>query len=331
MKYIFLLILFVFLASPIFSQQRIQERIGVSIPLSGDLAFYGSAVQNGFQLAKNDHQELFKDKTFIFEDNKYNSVQSISSVKKLIEIDNVQSLYLWGEVPLLSTATYLKNSSVNVFSMSLAPKPAKNSKNIVISINPPTSWQEKMAERIKEKNWKNIVIVENEDPFIQSMSEAIIELLVDNNIKITRIAIPIDTLELRSFALKVKTLNAGAIGLYLLPGQVGTFAKLLRSTGVSANFFAVDTIDSATEIKLSGGALKNVEFPRLVIPRWFQDKFLLISNGDKSGMVYGWNAYTTAMVIGGGEKVVEAYFTKLNIESINFFVFKTELAKYEGY
>ena len=57
--------------------------VGVAIPLTGDLAAYGAAVQNGFALSRED----FPNSTvkIAFEDNRYDAKQSLSAYRALVD------------------------------------------------------------------------------------------------------------------------------------------------------------------------------------------------------------------------------------------------------
>jgi ABC-type branched-subunit amino acid transport system substrate-binding protein len=70
--------------------------IGVSIPLTGDLAEYGSAVRNGIEFAKSRFHGEFEHIHLIFEDNRYDGKTSLTIFQKF-QARNVALIYSWGE------------------------------------------------------------------------------------------------------------------------------------------------------------------------------------------------------------------------------------------
>jgi ABC-type branched-subunit amino acid transport system substrate-binding protein len=68
----------------------------VSLPKGGALTEYGKAVKNGMILAQETKPEVFKQIRFIFEDDQYLPKNTLSAVNKLIDIDHINLLFLWG-------------------------------------------------------------------------------------------------------------------------------------------------------------------------------------------------------------------------------------------
>ena len=64
-------------------------KIGVSIPLSGDVAFLGEGVRDAMLLAKENLGYTKYNYEIIFEDDQFNSTNTLTAVNKLISIDKV--------------------------------------------------------------------------------------------------------------------------------------------------------------------------------------------------------------------------------------------------
>jgi len=67
-------------------------KIGVVAPLSGDNAYYGDILKNGFDLAFDNDRDI----SLIYEDSKFSQVGSISAINKLIFADKIKVIL--GEV-----------------------------------------------------------------------------------------------------------------------------------------------------------------------------------------------------------------------------------------
>lgn len=70
-------------------------RVGLVLPLTGVLAEYGQAFQNGVNLALSDSSEVAKNCTFISEDSKYDSKTAVAAFHKLTS-SNLSVVYNWG-------------------------------------------------------------------------------------------------------------------------------------------------------------------------------------------------------------------------------------------
>ncbi|NCO04924.1 MAG: amino acid ABC transporter substrate-binding protein [Candidatus Magasanikbacteria bacterium] len=83
-------------------------KIGVILPLSGDLASVAEDVQKGINLFKKNHP----DAEFIIENDEGDIKKSVSALKKLTELDNVH--YILGPLgPVNSEAVYSAQSDSN--------------------------------------------------------------------------------------------------------------------------------------------------------------------------------------------------------------------------
>lgn len=80
-------------------------KIGVVLPLSGNLSFIGKDVQRGMLLAKKDLASISTIR-LIFEDGKYDTNTSLRAAKKLIQVDKVHALVsLWDMADIVATVS----------------------------------------------------------------------------------------------------------------------------------------------------------------------------------------------------------------------------------
>ncbi len=78
-------------------------RIGVVIPLSGDLAYVGDDIRRGMELAVADLNNENQVVELIFEDNQFTATKTVSAAKKLADQDNVDAFVsLWDMADLVA-------------------------------------------------------------------------------------------------------------------------------------------------------------------------------------------------------------------------------------
>jgi ABC-type branched-subunit amino acid transport system substrate-binding protein len=88
--------LFSTLHSSVFAENSREFKIGVSAPLSGDLARIGEDVRRGLELAIKDFSDSNVQFTLFIEDDQYKGVQAASAAKKLLHVDKVDAIIsLW--------------------------------------------------------------------------------------------------------------------------------------------------------------------------------------------------------------------------------------------
>ncbi|MDA3836867.1 MAG: ABC transporter substrate-binding protein [Nanoarchaeota archaeon] len=67
-------------------------KIGVSLPLSGDVAFLGESAKNAILLAQSELGETKFEYVLIFEDNMFDGKQAATNAEKLISVNNVDAI-----------------------------------------------------------------------------------------------------------------------------------------------------------------------------------------------------------------------------------------------
>ncbi len=288
----------IFLLILIFAQVTISEplRVGISVPLTGDIAEYGTAVKNGFELAKNENSSQFRDIELSFEDNQYDSKKAISAYNKLVTFNKVSLIYNWGEAPLNAVAPLAERNKIPLLSLSLDANPAKDKKYVIRTINSSYEYANCLLKHLEKRKIKNIGIIALEDPFIDSMIDGLKASVSETqNIDIAYTFLP-DTIDFKTAILKLKAKNYDAIGVYLFPGQVSTFYKQAAAYGLRTPTFGTDIFESKTEAKQANGLMDGSVFPSVNVPKNFLEKYeKKFSNVIQ--IAYGYNAYVVAKML----------------------------------
>lgn len=117
--------------------KKFDIKIGVILPLSGDLANVGEDVAKGLKL----YSETHPDSKFIIENDEGDSKKSISAMRKLISVDNVR--YFFGPLgPVASEAVYLSQTtsekeSLTFVALSMCAERFKSYKNMICNYPSP--------------------------------------------------------------------------------------------------------------------------------------------------------------------------------------------------
>lgn len=305
-------------------------QIGVSCPLSGDLAEYGAAVRNGIEFAVEQEPNRFSKLAFIYEDNQYHSAKAVSALNKLQYADEIDLLYNWGEPTLHAIAPIVEKSKLPVVAMSLDPEPAISRKYIVRSINYSEQYAIKLLEYLRSKNFKKLGIIKTEDPFLNSMISGLEKnLKAGEKLDVLVAVLPEDT-DFKSYISKMKNTDYDAIGVYLFTGQVSAFYRQASALKLNKPTFGTDFFESKTEIKDAQGKMDGAVYPNIAVPQDFADAYLK-KYGNDNQIAYAFNAYTFAKLASDifgkqqgeldGDMIIDL-FTKSLPSSVSEFAYK---------
>ena len=160
-------------------------KIGVSAPLTGDLAFLGESYKDGINLAIKDLPKTKYKYEVIFEDDKFDPTTGASTASKLINSDNVDVLLSFGSPVGNAVSPIAENAKIlHVNSIASDPKVAIGDYNFV-HWTPPYEESSLTAKELVKRNIKNVVIFEQNQPGVQAVMNSIKKDLPNAGINIS--------------------------------------------------------------------------------------------------------------------------------------------------
>ena len=274
--------------------QLTKPKIGIALPLTGDLAEYGVAVQNGIQLAASEYPERFAHLDLTFDDNRYDAKLAVTIFKKF-QADGVNAIYSWGEIPLNAIAPLVERAGIPVAAYSLDFTSAVGSRFITLTSNDPFSLVSPLVENLRRKGFKRFGVVKMEDPYINSCIDGFrASLKKGESVEVLSTVLPGDY-DMRPHALAIKQSKAEAVGIYLYPGQISTLYRQLHALGARKSTFGTDIFESRTEIESAGPAMEGAVYPNFAIPESFSRRYREAYKND-SHIPYAYTAYVWAVV-----------------------------------
>jgi len=134
-KRIFLQIIFgLILSVNLYAEVSSKEvKIGVIVPLSGDMSLHGVEVQRAMRLAldKADSNNLGYDYKLIFEDNRLDAAKSVAAAQKLINLDHVDAIVtLWPPTAVV-VAPLTERAGILHYTIAWDPDLAKQNKLVL--------------------------------------------------------------------------------------------------------------------------------------------------------------------------------------------------------
>ena len=263
-------------------------KVGVSAPFTGDLAEYGEAVRNGFEMSASEFSggEL----RFIYEDNQYDAKAALTAYRKLVSGEKIDLLFSWGEAPLHAIAPLVQRQGIPTVAMSVDTTPAEDNSSVIISINTPSQLVERLRRDLRSRGIKRIGFVVTEDPFTQGLYDIFSKTtLPDETVELIA-TVPAAEKDFKTIATKVVGSPYDAIGVYLLSGQVQALYRELGKLRFVRPSFGSDVFESRSEIEGSGPAIEGAVYPNIFVPNEFRDQYRT-RFGKDSQMSYAYNSY----------------------------------------
>src|SRR3989344_9631693 len=197
-------------------------RIGVVLPLTGKAALVGESVRKGMEMSLTDNGANLE---LIYEDNGLDNTRTVTTVKKLIEVDKVAGLVIYASGPSNTAAPIAEQASVPMIAMSVDPKVVRSRewvmKHWASNVNIVDNL---LRELVAKKITKVAVVTSQVDGIIEIgkyfnevASKAGVELLYNEKF------MP-EEKDYRTALAVIKAKKPQAIFVNLYYGQAGVFA-----------------------------------------------------------------------------------------------------------
>lgn len=231
-------------------------RVGAILGLSGEVAIYGRAAQNGMRMALDGLSSEDKGRLeIIYEDDGMQSPRAVSAYRKLVNHDRVNAVICWSSSSCKAIAPLAERSEIPLIAIA---SDAAVSKGRTYAFNfwvTPEVESELLISEAVARGYKKVAAVSTihegalacRDAFVNA-AKGKLEIVYDENF-------PPDTKDFRTNISRIASAKPDAVMLSLMPGHIGVFAKQLREAGVTAPIFGFETLEEPNEVAASAGGL----------------------------------------------------------------------------
>jgi branched-chain amino acid transport system substrate-binding protein len=269
-------------------------KIGVTVPLSGNVAKYGVSIKNGILLAQQTYDK-HKVVEFFFEDDGFLPKNTVTAVKKFIGQEKVDGLLIFGSGPSLAAAPIAEQNKIPMVAFATAPEIVKDRKYVMRHFASVIKETSVLVEEVRRKKYNSVAVVATAQDAMLSLRDEFLKRISVEIVSNDEV-LPGDT-ELRSLAVRIASVRPQAVYLLLMPGQVGIFSRQLRENGYKGDLFGAHQLEDPREVAASQGALVGAWFVSVNAVRdpTFESRYEN-SFGLKPGNV-ACNSYDTAKII----------------------------------
>ena len=261
--------------------QHNKLKIGMIVPLSGNLAAYGTATRNGFDLAVSEAApHAYDQMEIIYEDSRYDGTTTVSAFKNLVETKRVDLLYVWGDAPSEVIAPLAQRASVPVFAVSTDPQINDGRPWVVSYQASMADYGARLASYLNSQGYSSGAIIKTSLAYYLSMAEATERNLARSvKLGLNEEVSPTDH-DFRSLVTRMRNSKPTTIGVFLMPGQISEFLKQAQQGGLSARVFGTEDLATRTEIDKVPALLEGAVFPGNHVSDKFLESYVSKYNDD---------------------------------------------------
>jgi ABC-type branched-chain amino acid transport systems, periplasmic component len=231
------------------NQQEI-IKVGVVLPLTGNLSFIGDFVKNSLLLVRTDSVE------FIFEDCGGNPKDAVTSTKKLIEQNQVASIISVLSFLSESVNSICENKNVKHFIFAFSPSLVEKS-NIIRPFVSSTEEAKMIVSFINEKKMKKVAFLRHIEPDAEyAFKNTIQPMLNQSNVEI--VDLPFNnqtTKDFKNDILKLKNSNVELVIIqslaYNISNIMSAYTEYSLSTPILGDINFLDIHDDVTKEKVN--------------------------------------------------------------------------------
>ncbi len=246
-------------------------KIGVISALSGPAQFYGIAMRNGIELAKEELQA--KNIEVVYEDDRFITTNTVSAFKKLTEVDNVDLVISGASAPGKAVAPLAEQRKKLHLAWASDEAVSVGRKYVIRTYMSGREEGEMIAAESLKRGYQRVATIVSINDYPLSMEKGFLNSFPKNKLILSE-QYPPEAGDYKTYLSKVKAKMADAIVICLNPGQLGTFAKQAKELGITAQICGCENLNNTDEVKASNNALVGAWFVTVGITDDFRKKYL---------------------------------------------------------
>jgi branched-chain amino acid transport system substrate-binding protein len=250
-------------------------KIGVILPLSGELSSIGENAKNGALLAYSNLSTSTRQKvSLIFEDDKFDAKNTVSAFNKLAVVDKVSAIVCLTSTPCAAVAPLADQLKIPLIAVASAPVQIGHDFVVRLELSPLEEGKS-LAQYVEHKSYTKIAAVVAIQDGAKTAYASFAENDYVKNHTVIHTSVSPAAKDLRSDIAKVLTTSPDVIVVGLLPGSAGIFAKQLRQLGYRGDLVGFNTIEGEETLTAAQGAIEGIVYTQATDPTaGFTDLYL---------------------------------------------------------
>lgn len=228
-------------------------KIGIILPLSGNLAFIGEPAKKAAEFSLENFKNTKHKYELIFEDDQFNAEKAVTAVNKLISIDKVDAVISFGSSGGNAINPIAEKNKIINFAVASDPKVVNGNFNFD-HWTPPREEVKALVSELIKRNIKKIgLITANQDGML-AIRDEVKKQITDTGIEITTDQIfNIGEKDFRSLIVKIKqNLPEIFVQINYTP-ELEILGKQMKDSGIKVPMTSVEGFDQTTNPELFDG------------------------------------------------------------------------------
>lgn len=230
-------------------------KIGVSLFMTGDMAYMGKALKGVVEIAQEDlkSQNLKNNYQFIIEDNAFDNKQIMAVNSKFINIDKVDAIIDFATKPGKLTNTSLKDKSIIHFNACASDASIAKGKYNFLHTTLPDKEAEKLAQMLKRKYQKPVIVALNEESS-QISARYMQQYLHDIGTKAQIFNINPEERDMRLLIEKIEQSKPDVYIVMLYSPTSEIFIRQMKEKGIATPITSTQYFSNLNDLNLIEGA-----------------------------------------------------------------------------
>ncbi len=249
-------------------------RIGVIIPLSGNLAFLGEPAKQAAEFALENFKDTKHKYEFIFEDDQFSAEKAVTAANKLISIDKVDAIISFGSSGGNAVNPLAEKNKVIHFAVASDPKVADGTYNFN-HWTPPSEEVRVLIAELQRRSIKKIGVLTANQGGMLAITQEIKKQIIGTDIQITTEQVfNIGEKDYRSLILKIKQNLPDIFVMVSFTPELEILGKQMIDAGIKTPMTSVEGFDQTSQPELFDGYwYASASDPSGEFVKSFQDKF----------------------------------------------------------
>ncbi|MBP5399920.1 MAG: ABC transporter substrate-binding protein [Alphaproteobacteria bacterium] len=224
-------------------------KIGATLPLTGNLAYYGKALQQSLNLALEDanRNNLKYDYQLVIEDDKYDLKQAVVNLNRMKSINDINAVMsFWGNIGTLVSDWADKNAVIHM-GCAASDKVGIGYYNFNHATQP-QSLLNRILKYYRDNNFKRIGIAYLQALEIQEFVDNFVPILEENGFEVVFVtSFNPQERDLKMEILKMKEANPDVVEVLMNSPIINIFGKTSKELGFNVPMSSINNMTDALE------------------------------------------------------------------------------------
>lgn len=240
--------------APISATEKQTIKIGLTLPLTGGVAFLGQPAKKAAELALKDAGNTKYKYELVIEDDQFDAKKAASTASKLISIDKVLAIISFGSGTGNTINSIAENGKTTQFALASDPTAAKGEYNYV-HWTPAYKEGGVLAKELISRGYKKVSIIDTNHPGTLAVTSAIKEALKGSDVEIVSYDLTnMGDKDFKTIIAKIKRANPDIIVLEMFSPELEIAARQIKELNVKKPLTSVETFEWSGDASLFEGS-----------------------------------------------------------------------------